>query len=160
MSTAESQKLLIDKRAYSYAKIYSSLLSDEYQRKRSYASIVALYAFLNLVEKTPYNIQKSMTLFRNPNVNEQYEITDLYINNWHLDIRILTGGDAVLVPRIHYDCDIVPDYYVVIKVDSSLENAELLGFADASTSQRMNFSAMAPATTGVAIDVPLLAPHG
>ena len=105
-------ELKIDERAYNYAKIYASLLNDEYQRKRSYASLVALYAFLNLLETTPYNIQKSMTLFRNPQVNEQYEVSDLYVNNWHLDVRVMTDGDAFLVPKVHYDNNIVPDFYL------------------------------------------------
>jgi len=139
MSTANTIQLDIDEKAHSYAKIYASLLSDEYQRKRAYASIAALYAFINLVEKLPVDVQKSMTLFRNPFINEQYEVSDLYINNWHLDIRVVTGGDAVLIPKIHYDCDIVPDFYVVIKIDSSLQNAELIGFADTANVNKEAF---------------------
>ena len=135
MNTVESQKLSIDSKAHSYAKIYSSLIEDEFQRKRAYASIVALYSFLNFAEKTSNNIQKAMTLFRNPKVNEQFEITDLYINNWHLDIRVLTGGSAVLLPKLHYEYSIVPDFYVVIKVDKELKTAELLGFVDTKTTQ-------------------------
>ena len=123
-------QLTIDEKAYGYAKIYASLLSDEFQRKRAYASILALYSFLNTIEKEPYQVQKSMTLFRNPLINEQYEISDLYVNGWHLDIRVVTGGDAVLIPKIHYDADIVPDFYIVIRVDSVLKNAELIGIVD------------------------------
>ncbi|MBQ9245003.1 DUF1822 family protein [bacterium] len=132
-------KLNIDEQAYNYAKIYSSLIVDEYQRKRAYASITALYAFLNLVEKTPFNIQKSMTLFRNPKVNEQYEITDFYINNWHLDVRVVTGGNAVLIPKVHAEFEIVPDFYVVVKVDAELKSAELLGIADVKNCQTEPF---------------------
>ncbi len=139
MSTLESQILTIDENAYNYAKIYSSLLSDEYQRKRSYASIVALYAFINLIEETPYQIQKSMTLFRNPQINEQFEISDLYINNWHLDIRVFTEGDAVLVPKIHYSSGIIPDFYIVIKVNKNLTKTELVGIADTSNDKHEQF---------------------
>ncbi len=139
MSTANTIQLDIDEKAHSYAKIYASLLSDEYQRKRAYASIAALYAFINLAEKLPVDVQKSMTLFRNPFINEQYEVSDLYINNWHLDIRVVTGGDAVLIPKIHYESDIVPDFYVVIKIDSSLQNAELIGFADTANVNKEAF---------------------
>ncbi len=130
MSIKETMHLTIDEKAYGYAKIYASLLSDEFQRKRAYASILALYSFLNTIEKEPYQVQKSMTLFRNPLINEQYEISDLYVNGWHLDIRVVTSGDAVLIPKIHYDADIVPDFYVVVRVDSVLKNAELIGIAD------------------------------
>ncbi len=139
MSATDIINLPIDEKSYNYAKIYSSLLNDEYQRKRAYASIVALYAFLNILEKSPLNIQKSMTLFRNPIINEQYEIADIYVNNWHLDIRVVNDTDAVLVPKIHYDSAIVPDYYVVIKIDSELKNTELIGFVDTSRDTKEAF---------------------
>ena len=130
MTTTEYIKLNVDKKSYSYAKIYASLLTDEFQRKRAYASLVALYSFVDLLEQSPYTVQKSMTLFKNPQLNEQYEISDLYVNGWHIDVRVVTGGDAVLVPKIHFDCDIAPDFYVVVKVDSTIQNAELVGVVD------------------------------
>ncbi len=139
MSQTDTISLNIDDKAHSYAKIYSSLLSDSFQRKRAYASIVALYALINLAEKTDYDIQKSMTIFRNPILNEQYEISDLYINNWHIDVRIITKGNAFLVPKIHFDTNIVPDFYAVIKVDNNLTTAELIGFADTKNMPKEGF---------------------
>lgn len=138
MTTTNNLTLKIDEKIQNYAKIYASLLSDEYQRKRAYASLVALYAFVDILEPS-YSVQKSMTLFRNPQINEQYEISDIYINGWHIDVRVVTGGDAVLLPKVHYDNDIVPDYYVVVKVDSSLQNAELLGVIDAKNVEKEAF---------------------
>lgn len=138
MTTTNNLTLKIDEKIQNYAKIYASLLSDEYQRKRAYASLVALYAFVDILEPS-YNVQKSMTLFRNPQINEQYEIADIYVNGWHIDVRVVTGGDAVLIPKIHYDSDIVPDYYVVVKVDSTLQNAELIGAIDAKNVEKEAF---------------------
>ena len=139
MTTAENIKLDLNEKAHSYAKIYASLLTDEFQRKRAYASLVALYALIDVLEQTPYSVQKAMTLFRNPQLNEQYEISDLYVNGWHIDVRVVTGGDAVLLPKIHYESDIVPDYYVVVKVDSSLKNAEILGAVEAKNVEKEAF---------------------
>ena len=139
MSSTDTIKLTIDEKAHSYAKIYASLLSDEFQRKRAYASIVALYSFINLLEKTPYELQKAMTLFRNPMLNEQYEISDLYVNNWHLDVRIVTGGEAVLLPKIHFDNNIAADFYIIIKVNSALTTAELVGIADSTAVKKEPF---------------------
>ena len=130
MTGIEKINLNIDEKALNYAKIYASLLLSEYQRKRAYASISALYSFLGLLDETELDVQKTMTLFRNPVLNEQFEISDLYVNNWHLDVRVIIGGDSFLIPKIHFDNGIQPDFYVVIKMDSSLKTCELLGFAD------------------------------
>ncbi len=133
MKSLSTIKLDLNKKSYGYAKIYASLIKDEFQRKRTYASLVALYAFLDLIERTPFDVQKSMTLFRNPILNEKYELSDIYVNNWHLDVRIVVSGNAFLVPKIHIDNNLMPDYYVVVKVDKTLENAELVGIADTAS---------------------------
>ncbi len=130
MMSLSTIKLDLEKKSYGYAKIYASLIKDEFQRKRAYASLVALYAFLNLIERTPFNIQKAMTLFRNPLLNEKFELSDIYVNNWHLDVRIVVGGNAFLVPKSHLDNGLLPDFYIVVRVDKTLENAELIGIAD------------------------------
>ncbi len=129
MTAASTIELKIDEKAISYAKIYATLLTEQFQRKRAFASIVGLFALINFLEKTNLDIQKSMTLFRNPLINEQYEITDVYINNYHIEIRIVTEGNAFLIPKSHYENNIAPDFYAVIKMDNSLKFAELLGFA-------------------------------
>ncbi len=135
MSAIKNISLTVDEKAHGYAKIYSSLLKSEYQRKRSYACLVALYAFINSLEKTDNKVQKAMTLFRNPLINEEYEISDVYVNNWHLDVRVITAGDAFLIPKSHFNSNILPDFYVVIKVDNELKSAELVGFLESKKTE-------------------------
>ena len=130
MSVMDTKILNVDEKAHGYAKVYASLINDELQRKRAYASIVALYSLIAELEKTDFDVQKSMTLFRNPVINEQYEIADVYVNNWHIDVRVVTEGNGFLVPKSHFDVDIIPDFYAVVRVDNTLKTAELLGFAD------------------------------
>lgn len=138
MTNASTVNLKIDEKVQGYAKIYASLIQDEYQRKRAYGSLIALYAFVDTLDPS-YNVQKSMTLFRNPQINEQYEIADTYVNGWHIDVRVVTGGNAVLLPKVHYESDIVPDFYIVVKIDSTLENAELIGAVDAKNVEKEPF---------------------
>lgn len=126
-------ELNVDNKTHSYARVYSSLINDEYQRKRAYASLVGLYALTSMLEKTKNSVQKAMTLFRQPKLNEEFEISDFYVNNWHIDVRVLVDGDAVLLPKKHFENYILPDFYAVVKVDRSLNNAELLGFIDPQT---------------------------
>lgn len=139
MTTGNVIELNISEKAQGYAKIYASLLKDDFQRKRAYSSLVALYALIDALEKTDNDVQKSMTLFRNPILNEQYEISDVYINNWHIDVRVYVEGDAVLVPKSHYDNGITPDFYAVVKVDKTLKRAELVGFADTQNVEKQPF---------------------
>ena len=139
MSALDTLNLVIDEKVISYAKIYASLLKEEFQRKRAYASLVALYALVGEIEKTDNDVQKAMTLFRNPVLNEQYEISDFYVNNWHIDVRVIVDGDSFLVPKSHFDNDIQPDFYAVVKVNKSLTEATLLGFVDTAIVEKNAF---------------------
>ncbi len=139
MTTTNTIELDITEKSHNYAKIYASLIDDEYQRKRAYGEIVALYAFLDVIEKTNFDIQKSMTLFRNPKLNEEYEISDIYINNHHVNIRVFVEGEGVLIPKIHFEAGIVPDFYAVIKVNKTLTTAELIGFIDTENIRKEDF---------------------
>lgn len=139
MTTTNTIELDITEKSHNYAKIYASLIDDEYQRKRAYGEIVALYAFLDVIEKTNFDIQKSMTLFRNPKLNEEYEISDIYINNHHVNIRVFVEGEGVLIPKIHFEAGIVPDFYAVIKINKTLTTAELIGFIDTENIRKEDF---------------------
>lgn len=139
MTMLKSMDLNINEKAIGYARIYSSLIKDEFQRKRAYASIIGIYALIDALEKTDNDIQKNMTLFRNAKLNELYEIADFYINNWHIDVRIAGEGSNVLIPRAHFDNNILPDFYAVIKLDKNLKHAVLIGFADTASINKQPF---------------------
>ena len=140
-------ELNVDTKIHGYARVYASLIEDEYQRKRAYAAFVGLFALSNVIEKTKCKVQKSMTVFRQPKLNEEFEIADFYVNNWHIDVRVLVDGDAVLLPKKHFDNNILPDFYAVVKVDKGLNNAELLGFVDPKVANKQPFDYYYFATT-------------
>lgn len=123
--------LIIDEKARSYAKIYSSLIDNEYQRKRANAAITSLFSYIRYLKKyNNLNIQNSMTLYRTPYLCSQFEIADFYVNNFHLDVRVTTELSTVLIPKIHYDKDIIPDFYVVVKIDKDIKTAKFAGIID------------------------------
>ena len=125
--------LTINDKARSYARIYASLISDQYQRKRANAAIMTLFAYAAfLKQSTDVKVQNSMTMYRTPFLCEQFEIADFYVNNYHIDVRVTTDDKYALIPKIHYESNIVPDFYSVIKVDTSLKHAEFLGIIDTS----------------------------
>lgn len=130
MKSSDVIKLQVNETSHNYAKIYATMLTNEFRRKRAYASIVALNALALYMETTSYTVQKSMTLYRNPMLNEQYEINDVYINNYHIDVRVFINGENVLLPKIHFDKELQPDFYAIVKIDKSLRNADLVGFVD------------------------------
>ncbi len=125
--------LILDDKAHSYARIYSSLIKEQYQRKRANAAIMSLFALASFLKKfADVKVQNSMTMYRTPFLCEQFEIADFYVNNYHIDVRITNDDNFVLIPSVHYENSIVPDFYAVISVDILLKKAELTGFINTS----------------------------
>lgn len=140
MKMSNAINLSTNENMRNYAKVYSTLINNTLQRKRAYASLMALYSLCSYIEdRNLLDVQKAMTVFRTPTLNEQFEISDFYINNWHIDVRVTVDETECLVPKKHYEYDIYPDFYAVVKVDKDLINFELLGFADAKNVDKSEF---------------------
>ncbi len=130
MKLSGNTELKITNDALKYAKIISSPIDDEKQRKRAFASIVALDAFADFLVTQGITVNISKSLFKIAPLNAEYEISDVYYNNWKFDIRIVTDEDFVTIPKSHYKNDITPDMYVILKVEKNLSKARLLGYIE------------------------------
>jgi len=129
----KNMELVLDEKARRYAKIYSSLIKDEYQRKRANAAIAALCAYSSFLKKTTdFDIQDSMTIYRNPLLCSKFETADFYAEGYHIDVRVTFDENLILIPKIHYDNNIIPDFYAAVKIDKDINKAVLLGIADTS----------------------------
>ena len=63
-----------------------------------------------------------------PEVLGDIEISDIYINNNYIDVRLYFNENELCVPKSHYDLDIAPVAYMFVKVDNSLSNCSVAGF--------------------------------
>lgn len=127
MELLGNKELIITQDSLKYARIIAAKIKDENQRKRAYASIVALDVFSDELFRQGFRVNINKNLFKIAPVNEEFEITDIYCNGWKLDVRIATD-DYVLIPKSHFKYDIAPDFYVIIKMDKKLKKAVLIGF--------------------------------
>lgn len=130
MELFESEELIVTNDALKYAKIIAAPIENEFQRKRAFASIIALDAFADYLVTKDINVSITKNLFKIAPINEEFEISDVYYNGWKLDVRLVVNDEFISIPKSHFKFDILPDIYVAIKVDKNLENAELIGFIE------------------------------
>ena len=52
----------------------------------------------------------------------------MYINGSYIDVRLYFDADEILVPKQHFDNNLLPVAYMFIKVDEELSNATVSGF--------------------------------
>lgn len=128
MELEQGKELAVTSDALKYAKIISAQIKNPIQRKRAFASIVALDSFADYMLTKEVEVSITKNLFKIAPINEEFEIADVYYNNWKLDIRVVTDNEFLSIPKSHFNYDIVADFYIAIKVDKNLEKAEFVGF--------------------------------
>lgn len=132
MGALGSETLNITNDAVKYAKIISSAIEDAVQRKRAFASIVALDTFADFLLTKGVKVNISKNLFKIAPINAEFEISDIYHNGWKIDVRVVGDDDILTIPQKHFKAGITADFYVAIKVDKEFGNAVVLGYVDSS----------------------------
>lgn len=59
---------------------------------------------------------------------EKYDIADILLPNIHIDVRVIFDEDEIFIPKSHFELEITPDIYVVLKLDKNFKHTEFLGY--------------------------------
>ena len=70
-------------------------------------------------------------LYNIPQVLDNYEISDVYIKNNYIDVRLYFNENDLCVPKSHYENDLQPVAYMFIKLDEDISGATVTGFIPA-----------------------------
>ena len=122
-----------------YAKMVASKMSHPMVRKRGMIDILGITSAVNwfLASKIKVNVARS--LHKVPKLLEEFKITDIYYNNYRIDVITVFREKNVKIPRIHIDFDIMPHYYLVVQIGTMLKETKIIGYlspADVMTSKK------------------------
>ncbi|MCM1010630.1 MAG: DUF1822 family protein [Fusobacterium sp.] len=67
-----------------------------------------------------------------------FEIADIQLPNLHIDVRAIFDEEEIFIPKKHFYNNILPDIYLVLKLDEDLKNGALLGFVEPSKINKQN----------------------
>ena len=107
-------------------------IEDKDIRIRTYALNLAAQAAEEALNKLGINTDTKNSLFKISSFAKSFELADIYVNSFRLDVRITFDGLTFTIPKTHEKYDAVPCAYLVIKLDEKNKQAELLGYLDSS----------------------------
>ena len=112
------------------AESVAYLIKDEQKRKLTFINTCALFAFKNYIEKNKYKQEPvtNMNLFRVPIIAEKYGISDLYLGDVRIDVRVSLDGNVFPIPVCHVKNGLAPDFYVVYKRTKNPLKCEAVGY--------------------------------
>ena len=59
---------------------------------------------------------------------EEFDIADIILKGIHIDVRVVFDENAIFVPKSHFEYGLVPDIYLVFKMEKDYSHVAFLGF--------------------------------
>lgn len=121
-----NDNFLIEENDLDLAKDVCKLITNENVRNRAVANVVAAGFAEKYFEDFEVNVDSG--LHNVYQVLEDLDISDIYIKNNYIDVRLYFNENELFVPKSHFDNNLLPVAYMFIKVDEDLSNALVTGF--------------------------------
>lgn len=121
-----NNNFLIEDSDLDITKVYCECIENSELRNRSVANVLGA----TIAEKyfTDNEIDNKTGLYRISKILENIEISDIYINDCYIDVRLVFNENELCVPKSHFDRNILPVAYMFIKINEELSGGEVLGF--------------------------------
>lgn len=75
-------------------------------------------------------------LHNSASVLKDIDISDIYLKNSYIDVRLHFDDNDLCVPKVHFEYDLLPIAYMFIKIDRELRQGEVQGFITPSAVDR------------------------
>ncbi len=115
-----------------YARMVSSKMSHPLERKRGMIDILGITSAVNWFIANKIKVQVARSLHKVPRLLEEFRITDIYYNNYRIDVITVFREKTVKIPRLHADFDIMPHFYLVVQLGAMLKETKIIGFLNPS----------------------------
>ena len=102
-------------------------ISDKNIRERAVANIVGAKIASRFFEEN-YSADSETGLHNMARILEKFDISDIYVNNSYIDVRVYFTEEELCVPKSHFDTGILPVVYMFIKLSSDLSGGTVTGF--------------------------------
>ena len=123
-------------------KINAGIMAKGFANKdvlnRAYFNTIGVSIVSRYLASENINVENLTGLHSIKKVLEEVDVSDIILPNIRIDVRVVFDKNIIFVPKSHFEYNIVPDIYVVIKPDEDLSSAELLGFFEPSLINKNN----------------------
>lgn len=120
--------LEIDKENYTEADFMSKRFINAEVRNRAYINVLGAEIFIKFLADNGINTDDIISMHSISKIVENLDIADVILPNIHIDVRTIFDEDKIFVPKSHFELEITPDIYVVLKMAKNLKDAEILGY--------------------------------
>ncbi len=125
----ETELLLnITKDNISEAQFMSSPLIDQSVKNRAFLNTLAAEAAADYLAYNGVFVDNLKNIHSIKKVLARTNIADIILSNIHIDVRTVFDKNEIFIPKDHYELDIAPHVYMILKFNGNYDNFEFLGY--------------------------------
>ncbi len=124
----ENNILLVDEKEKENARALTQSFVKKDVRSRAYTNVLGAEVCMqylkdeNIIDSEIYNIHSIRKFL------EEFDISDIMLANIHIDVRVVYNENEIFIPKSHFEYNLVPDLYIVLKINNDYSQTEFLGF--------------------------------
>lgn len=118
----------IDSSDIELAQDICKLIADSEVRNRAVANAVAGKIAEKYFDAEEYSVDSSSGLHNIGIVLQDIDISDIYINDAYIDVRVFFDEEEIVIPAEHIEHKLLPAAYMFIKITPDLAGASVIGF--------------------------------
>lgn len=120
------------------AKLSSIDFPSDKIRKRAFINVLGARLAMKMLFSQKIEANNLYSLYTIHKVIEELDIADIYSEGIKIDVRLVFNREEIFIPKSHFEYDLVPDLYLVLELDEEFSSAELLGFFEPRTLNKLN----------------------
>lgn len=124
-----------DEQAYN-AKLLASKMSTPQIRKRGMIDMLGITCAINYLHAKRIRVDNKKSVYKIPILFEEFKISDIYYNNYRIDVITLFKEKTIKIPKIHVDMDILPHFYFIVQIGGKIREAKMVGFIEGKKIQK------------------------
>lgn len=123
-----TDNIMIESADIEFAQNVCNTIENTETRNRAIANVLAASVASKCFDSASYSIDTESGLHNIPQVLNDYDVSDFYLNGSYIDVRFYFDGDDITVPKQHFDLNILPVAYMFIKLSEDLMSGTVEGF--------------------------------
>ena len=97
-------------------------------KNRAYINALGAELILKYLSSEGVDVNNVHNLHSISKILEKIDISDIELPNIHIDVRVVFDENQIFIPKSHFELDILPDVYAVLKLAKDFTYVEFLGY--------------------------------
>ncbi len=123
-----TENFTIDTEDIELAQSICELITDLDVRNRAVANAMAARIAAKYFDPEIFNVDADSGLHNIGKVLQDIDISDIYINNSYIDVRVFFSDEEISIPSENVANNLIPTAYMFIKLTPDISGATVVGF--------------------------------